>query len=208
MAVGIRRRRQGSPPDRGPGLNRDPPKAVTWPARRAAWPSAISRKPAKNNTAAACGNRPTANNAAAAEFTANPRNVKALGVNPVAASPVTTCCKSQPAPSPIHAVIGRLRVFVFLVHQPKSYTGTRVRPPSAETLPVARRPAILSQPPRPNHPASSELQPFPWPCDQHFYTFYGARGGGRTHTTRKRQGILSPPRMPFRHPGNALANLS
>ena len=29
----------------------------------------------------------------------------------------------------------------------------------------------------------------------------GARGGGRTHTTRKRQGILSPPRMPFRHPG-------
>ena len=30
---------------------------------------------------------------------------------------------------------------------------------------------------------------------------FGARGGGRTHTTRKRQGILSPPRMPFRHPG-------
>jgi|SRR5580658_2711161 hypothetical protein len=29
----------------------------------------------------------------------------------------------------------------------------------------------------------------------------GARGGGRTHTTRERQGILSPPRMPFRHPG-------
>ncbi len=30
----------------------------------------------------------------------------------------------------------------------------------------------------------------------------GARGGGRTHTTRERQGILSPPRMPFRHPGD------
>src|SRR5271169_6630576 len=29
------------------------------------------------------------------------------------------------------------------------------------------------------------------------------RGGGRTHTTRERQGILSPPRMPFRHPGIA-----
>ena len=29
----------------------------------------------------------------------------------------------------------------------------------------------------------------------------GARGGGRTHTSRKGQGILSPPRMPFRHPG-------
>jgi len=35
----------------------------------------------------------------------------------------------------------------------------------------------------------------------------GARGGGRTHTTRKRQGILSPPRMPFRHPGFSGANL-
>ncbi len=29
----------------------------------------------------------------------------------------------------------------------------------------------------------------------------GTRGGGRTHTSRKGQGILSPPRMPFRHPG-------
>jgi hypothetical protein len=36
----------------------------------------------------------------------------------------------------------------------------------------------------------------------------GARGGGRTHTTRERQGILSPPRMPFRHPGDMLAKLS
>jgi Phage integrase family len=35
----------------------------------------------------------------------------------------------------------------------------------------------------------------------------GARGGGRTHTTRKRQGILSPPRMPFRHPGFSASNL-
>ena len=36
----------------------------------------------------------------------------------------------------------------------------------------------------------------------------GARGGGRTHTTRERQGILSPPRMPFRHPGAVEVNLS
>ncbi len=36
---------------------------------------------------------------------------------------------------------------------------------------------------------------------------FGARGGGRTHTSRKGQGILSPPRMPFRHPGFAAVNL-
>ena len=36
---------------------------------------------------------------------------------------------------------------------------------------------------------------------------FGARGGGRTHTSRKGQGILSPPRMPFRHPGSAGVNL-
>src|SRR5215469_8729628 len=36
----------------------------------------------------------------------------------------------------------------------------------------------------------------------------GTRGGGRTHTTRKRQGILSPPRMPFRHPGPDTVKLS
>ncbi len=30
---------------------------------------------------------------------------------------------------------------------------------------------------------------------------FGARGGGRTHTSCEGQGILSPPRMPFRHPG-------
>jgi hypothetical protein len=35
----------------------------------------------------------------------------------------------------------------------------------------------------------------------------GARGGGRTHTSRKGQGILSPPRMPFRHPGVVARNL-
>jgi hypothetical protein len=36
---------------------------------------------------------------------------------------------------------------------------------------------------------------------------FGARGGGRTHTSRKGQGILSPPRMPFRHPGFVAVNL-
>ena len=36
----------------------------------------------------------------------------------------------------------------------------------------------------------------------------GARGGTRTHTTRKHQRILSPPRMPFRHPGRAIARLA
>ncbi len=38
-------------------------------------------------------------------------------------------------------------------------------------------------------------------------TRLGARGGGRTHTSRKGQGILSPPRMPFRHPGAVAVNL-
>jgi hypothetical protein len=32
----------------------------------------------------------------------------------------------------------------------------------------------------------------------------GARGGSRTHTPCKGQGILSPQRLPFRHPGKAL----
>src|SRR6516225_1452319 len=36
----------------------------------------------------------------------------------------------------------------------------------------------------------------------------GTRGGGRTHTTLERQGILSPPRMPFRHPGSGCPRLN
>ncbi len=36
---------------------------------------------------------------------------------------------------------------------------------------------------------------------------FGTRGGGRTHTSREGQGILSPPRMPFRHPGTTCVNL-
>ena len=39
-------------------------------------------------------------------------------------------------------------------------------------------------------------------------TFRCARGGGRTHTRREPRGILSPLRMPFRHPGTAIARLS
>ena len=37
--------------------------------------------------------------------------------------------------------------------------------------------------------------------------FRCARGGGRTHTRREPRRILSPLRMPFRHPGTAAVNL-
>src|SRR6266852_5517961 len=38
----------------------------------------------------------------------------------------------------------------------------------------------------------------------HSETTWSARGGSRTHTSSTGQGILSPQRLPFRHPGPAV----
>src|SRR5712692_4171845 len=42
----------------------------------------------------------------------------------------------------------------------------------------------------------------------HKDTTWSARGGSRTHTSSTGQGILSPQRLPFRHPGPVAVNLS